>query len=420
MQYVDDDMEEFYQRIANDYPLRLPKGDWDAVAGKLADSTTIALPAQLRKGSKPGNYGYWLLTLLLFIVPGMRHAAPKNNQIGNRIENRTEYQQARGELRGKNAVAVEKSNHEVSDPLHRVAGKTKQYEVNCYTESFFSNSKTRLNATEADIIGADDFSHWTYSTKIKIDGTFQNKSTVVHEDERMAQEDLISLKYGEYASNTTIQKDSMAKQTNSSSFVNKQKGFYTGLMVGSQFSQVKNQRINKPGISFGIIAGFHLNKRFAIESGVFVSEKKYFSSGKYFSMNKIAASMPVGMQVISVTGKSTAFEIPVTLKYDLYKKGKGTYFASAGVSSYILTHEKNNYQAMLNGIQEELAGNYQNSQKYFGAAVNMSVGYTVVAGKKALFRIEPYIKIPLKGIGVGSLPVFSAGLHAGITLPFAR
>ncbi len=46
-------------------------------------------------------------------------------------------------------------------------------------------------------------------------------------------------------------------------------------------------------------------QKMAVETGFIISQKKYFSSGKYFSMKTVAASMPAGMKVVSLNGKST-------------------------------------------------------------------------------------------------------------------
>ena len=127
--------------------------------------------------------------------------------------------------------------------------------------------------------------------------------------------------------------------------------------------------------------------------------------------------MPAGMQVISLNSKSTVVEIPVNIKYNFLKKNKRNFFGTAGLSTYILTKESNNYRAIINGSQQKLTGNYSNNGNYYNAAVNISAGYEYKT-KKAIIRLEPYIQVPLKGIGVGSMPVLSTGVHVGIALPF--
>jgi hypothetical protein len=196
--------------------------------------------------------------------------------------------------------------------------------------------------------------------------------------------------------------------------------FYASLIAGPQFNQVKNQGLNRPGFSGGITAGMRFSKRWSVETGLLVAQKRYASSGTYFKMDKVAASMPAGMKVEAMEGKSNVFEIPIKLKYDIIRKKNTQAFISGGISSYILTNENNQYQASLNGNAETLNAHYSNNKKYVNATVNLSAGYEWKIGKKTGFRIEPYVQIPLKGIGVGSLPVFSTGVHLGIAIPVHR
>jgi hypothetical protein len=135
-------------------------------------------------------------------------------------------------------------------------------------------------------------------------------------------------------------------------------------------------------------------------------------------MDKISSAMPQQMKVLSIEGNSTVIEVPLSLKYDLFNKNKTAVFSSLGLSSYFLINEKNNYHTMMNGTQENITGSYKNSSRYLAAAVNISVGVeNSIGSNNKKIRIEPYVQIPLKGIGVGTLPVMSAGLHVGYTLP---
>ena len=89
-------------------------------------------------------------------------------------------------------------------------------------------------------------------------------------------------------------------------------------------------------------------------------------------------------------------------------------FSSAGISSYLLTSEKNDYLTLVNGTEQSMAGSYKKACRYFAATFDLSIGYEHTLGTTTRLRIEPYLQIPLKGIGVGSMPVKSAGLHIGL------
>lgn len=130
--------------------------------------------------------------------------------------------------------------------------------------------------------------------------------------------------------------------------------------------------------------------------------------------------MPSAMKIINVESEATLLEVPLKVRYNLNTKKKGTSFIAAGASSYLLLREQNNYQALVNGGQQDLKRDYRTMRKYFATSINLSAGYERSVGKRTRIRVEPYIQFPLKGLGVGSMSVFGTGLHLGLILPLRK
>ncbi|MFC0773350.1 outer membrane beta-barrel protein [Terrimonas alba] len=193
------------------------------------------------------------------------------------------------------------------------------------------------------------------------------------------------------------------------------KGLYAGVVAGPLFDEVKNQGLKKAGFSAGFVAGYKLNHRWSVESGVLFAKKPYFSVGKYFSMDKVGGSMPQGMEILSLEGKNVLLEIPLRVKYDFLQQSNHHFFSTAGLSSFINTNEKNNYLVAMNGVQQSMISSYKNRSRTAAATLDFSAGYEFKIGKSDHVRIEPYLQIPLKGMGVGSMPMKSSGIRLGIT-----
>jgi hypothetical protein len=191
------------------------------------------------------------------------------------------------------------------------------------------------------------------------------------------------------------------------------RGLYLGLLAGPQWNQVEGQGYNKAGLNLGLIAGFRFNKKLAVESGISYSKKYYYSDGAHFHMKKNTGT-PI-MKVISLEGNSNVIEIPAKIKYDIINKKKGSLFVTSGLSTYILTKENNQYYALINGTPQNSNVIYDNRKTYVAGGMNLSAGYSIHLKKKTDFRIEPYLQIPFKGTGVGSMRVTTAGLNIGIT-----
>lgn len=73
----------------------------------------------------------------------------------------------------------------------------------------------------------------------------------------------------------------------------------------------------------------------------------------------------------------------------------------------------NQYQTITDGMQRNLTGTYNNMSLHSAASLKLSIGYEKNIRKAVRIRLEPYIQIPLKGIGVGSMPVTTTGVHIG-------
>ena len=145
-----------------------------------------------------------------------------------------------------------------------------------------------------------------------------------------------------------------------------------------------------------------------------MAKKYYYSSGEFFNLN-----MP-GKKVISLEGNSTIIEIPIKAKFNFLNKQKTSLFASAGVISYLLTNEKNDYILLVNGAEMNMTNIYPDASRYFAGAIDLSAGFEYNIGNALKLRIEPYVQIPLKGIGVGTMDILSSGLHLTIFKEFTR
>ena len=125
--------------------------------------------------------------------------------------------------------------------------------------------------------------------------------------------------------------------------------------------------------------------------------------------------MPAGMKVVSLEGSCSIIEIPFKVKYNLRSRGDKHFYTTAGISGYIVTGEYNKYHAILNGAEQDITGSYNKSSGYTAAVLVLGAGYENSMGKSLRIRIAPYVQIPLRGIGVGALPVMTTGLHLGFT-----
>ncbi|HMH23790.1 MAG TPA: outer membrane beta-barrel protein, partial [Puia sp.] len=192
--------------------------------------------------------------------------------------------------------------------------------------------------------------------------------------------------------------------------------FYAGVFVAPDLSTVKFQSIKGMGITTGILFGYTINDRWAIETGAYLDIKKYYTDGEYFNKKKIPALWNVDIK--TVDGSCNMIEIPLNARYNLGTSEKRKWFVTGGLTSYLMYQETYAYQLASAGYSWPKSATYHNPSQSWFSQIGLSMGYEQKIGKIGNLRLEPYLRIPLAGIGTGSLPITSAGLNIGLTHKF--
>jgi len=190
--------------------------------------------------------------------------------------------------------------------------------------------------------------------------------------------------------------------------------FYVGILGSPDLSTIKWQSVKNVGATYGLLLGYSFNSRWSIESGVYYSKKKYYTAGEYFDKSK--AYILKYVDSLKVDGTCDMWEIPLNVRYNLSTSEKTKWFATAGVSAYYMSNEKYYCWGNYNGNPAwHESWDKRPSQNSWSANLSLSVGYEQRLGKIGNLRLEPYVRVPITGIGTGKLSIMSAGLNIGIT-----
>jgi Outer membrane protein beta-barrel domain len=458
MEHLDNDMDDLFHKAGELYPLKTTGSDWDAVAGKLRDesfSDLNAAPGLTSRGNR--NKRRWLLLLLLlplgYGIAYMTGTLTQKNTVADNTSgavDKTKTALSKSIIENKPVVSKEqpgvktadetagltagsvKANNEVNGKKNKVSSISSKMKVpqpgdKDLTTSNNPNaqkkiaaaaviSKTRLDSKnesngseEAHITGANKTSNTTPTGSVEPDplqsAALVAPAAVAKENEKGTADK----KADSAVVAKTVSADSSVSKKKSVVNAKHSKGFYVGLLVGPDVSSVKLQSVKQLGFSAGILAGFRFNERFAIETGFIWDQKYYYTSGEYFKNN-----MPYPPNS-SVNGHCDMIEIPLLVRYDFAASKNHGFFAKAGFSSYLMTHQY--YSKKVNG-QDFGSWPVTQQQNYYFSVAQISAGYEFSINGKTKIQIEPYLKIPLQGLGEGSLPISSAGIYFGITRSF--
>ena len=436
MQHLENDMDDLFQRAADNYPLQPGKGDWESVAKRISDgddSPAVIAPVRDKRNKK---FIALSLLLLFTLVAGWlifqnTRTGTNNNSNKTELVKKSEANPNNSEADNDNPVISSDEPGSNINDKNNIDDKNKSdknykddnnkstirpsYKSSSHINSSVSNSSFFLdnsNTTQIrkGVVNEDAIEENSYSNNyFYLPPTGIVESTGISEFNKSSFENLISAILNENP-------DVSGKNNNQAlNIKQKNKGVYIGVVAGPDFSKVQSGSFANTGFDAGVLLGFSINRKFSFETGIMWTKKIYESEGKNFSMDKVRSTMPVGMEIDNLTSHSSFIEIPVKGKYNFAIKNKSDLFVSGGVSAYIMTKEKNIYNVNLNGNQEKLSGVYEKDNYCMPAVANVSIGYEHSVSKNLNIRVEPFLKIPLQGMGVGSLPVTSAGLQIGIT-----
>jgi hypothetical protein len=200
---------------------------------------------------------------------------------------------------------------------------------------------------------------------------------------------------------------------------NKNSKFSLNFSFGPDISSVGFDKPGKIKPQFGIGIGYSVSERLSIRTGFYAGRKIYSADSADYHINPWG---PYSFKLYEVKGNCFVYEIPVSLMYNFKQSKNHTWFVSTGLSSYLMKTEAYKYiyknrtgQMLYHGY------NFKNENSHFFSVLNVSGGYQYHVSNRFSILAEPYIKIPLSGVGVGKVRLNSAGvLFTASVKPFKK
>lgn len=186
----------------------------------------------------------------------------------------------------------------------------------------------------------------------------------------------------------------------------KVKGLELGLIAGPDISTVEFGPMYKTGYIFGLQVGYRFSNRWSVNTGILYTKKFYKTDSQYFDYK-----LPWGYDLDKVEGNCSMWEIPVNLRYDVSFNDKRRWFVSTGLSTYLMDKEYYDIYYSKNGVPyPSYPLDSDTNSNYFFSIWNLSLGMERSLGKRFSIQAEPYLKVPLKGLGTGSIRMDSYGI----------
>jgi hypothetical protein len=187
-----------------------------------------------------------------------------------------------------------------------------------------------------------------------------------------------------------------------------------GILFSPDFSEVRYNYENKVGTNLGFSLSYQLSAKVALNSGLVFTNKNYTAIGYDFHAPPAYWTNRVDLEFVKANCRM--LEIPLNLRYDFNTAGNTTFFINGGFSSYLLKKESYDffYHTFNFGMLRQTNTEYTTGHNYWLSVLNLSTGFETKISNSFSFQIEPYMKLPLTGIGLGKVDLSSYGINLSI------
>lgn len=187
------------------------------------------------------------------------------------------------------------------------------------------------------------------------------------------------------------------------------KGLYLGVTIGPDLNVAPSFSYGNVGFNAGVLAHYYFNQHWFVTTGVVYSKKLYGATDKDYNVPGNASSYGL----VKVNANCDVLDIPLNVNYTFLQVNNNTLSATLGLSNYIMLKEKYQY---IYKSSPEWEKTVENQNQHYLAILNVGALYQHPAGKRLIIGVQPYAKIPLHGVGLGQVKLYSAGLALQLNL----
>ena len=226
---------------------------------------------------------------------------------------------------------------------------------------------------------------------------------------------------------TTDQKDTLvvknrsAKLKDTSTGKNKfSNSFFITVSGGPDVSAVTFDEIGKIKFAYGAGLGYSFGKKWNIRTGFYVVKKVYNAKpSSYNPPGRFWYNFP---DLKSIEANCKVYEVPVIVSYNFSENSKSLWFGGVGLASYFMKKEVYDYNSKSpSGQSSYITYSVNDKNKHYFSIVRLSAGYEKKLSDQISFITEPYLAVPLAGVGYGKVKLYSSGILLTLKVkPFSK
>lgn len=185
--------------------------------------------------------------------------------------------------------------------------------------------------------------------------------------------------------------------------------FGLAMMLSPDVNGVGSFQNARVGTNVGLLFSVGFGKKLSITTGAAYSKKPYntpfanYHAGYKFKTNPE-----------DVYADCRVLDIPLNVDYKFYNKNRNAFSIGTGLSSYLMLKEKYTYDYADPNAVGPQSFTVINKNRHFLGVLNINATYERELNNRFSLAAQPYLKIPLTGIGNSQVKLQSAGVALGV------
>ncbi len=196
----------------------------------------------------------------------------------------------------------------------------------------------------------------------------------------------------------------------------KKSSLFITVSAGPDASFTQSGKPGRTSLVTGAGIGYIFKDRFSFRAGFYQATKLYSASPSDYNPPPNFYNYYPYLE--KVDANCRVYEIPVSLGYHFGARKNHSWFASAGLSSYLMKRETYDYYYKTSawGATQQKEWTIRNRNQHIFSVLGFSGGYQRKITNRISFIAEPYLKLPFTGVGYGKVRLNSAGILFSVTV----
>jgi hypothetical protein len=192
--------------------------------------------------------------------------------------------------------------------------------------------------------------------------------------------------------------------------------FSVTALAGPEFSSIKSIAGNQGTLTTGLLINAALSKRVTLSSGLKYGFKNYQATAFDYKIES-----PYAKYASGIDASCKILEVPLQASYTLSNYKNRKIAVSTGLSSYFMLSEKYTFKYEGSTRYKDFELVKTNANRHYLSVVSLSASYQIKSKSSHMYwAVEPFVKLPLGGVGEGKVRLKSSGVSLNLTYDLSK